>query len=96
MGRMCLDEFLLLYQLCLFGRDDFVAALDFLGGSGTKTSAQRREMFIAMKLLLFGDTSRLGGFLHCALGHGEVSVNGDLGYGNVVVCEVDVGGAEFF
>jgi len=29
-----LDELLLLYQFGLFGRDDFIAALDFLGGSG--------------------------------------------------------------
>jgi len=53
-------------------------------------------MFVEMKLLLFGDTGRLGGLLHCALGHGEVCVNGDLGYGDVVVCEVDVGGAARF
>jgi len=53
-------------------------------------------MFVEMKLLLFGDTGRLGGFLHCALGHGEVCVNGGLGYGDVVVCEVDVGGAARF
>jgi len=54
-------------------------------------------MFVEVRFLLFGDTGRLGSFLHCALGHGEVCVNGDLGYGDVDVCEVDIGGAaEFF